>query len=55
MASNLDLALERMGENARAAEGISIKTFVASLATAFIVFLGQVCLFLLMRGRFIRI
>ncbi|KAL2807652.1 hypothetical protein BJX63DRAFT_64489 [Aspergillus granulosus] len=55
MANDLTSALEHAGGNGQKTEGISIKTFVASLATAIIIFTVEFLLFLLLKGKLTRI
>ncbi|KAL2843223.1 hypothetical protein BJX68DRAFT_156882 [Aspergillus pseudodeflectus] len=55
MANDLTSALEHAGGNGQKTEGISIKTFVASLATAIIIFTIEFLLFLLLKGKLTRI
>jgi citrate lyase alpha subunit len=55
MTSGLEQALEQSGGHGRTAQGVSISVFLASLATAIIVFVVEFCLFLLLKGKFSRI
>ncbi|KAJ5244478.1 hypothetical protein N7489_004574 [Penicillium chrysogenum] len=55
MTSGLEEALEHTGGHGRTAEGVSISTFLASLATAIIVFVVEFLLFLLLKGKLTRI
>lgn len=55
MPSGLEQALEHTGGHGRTAEGVSIQTFVASLATAMIVFAVEFLLFLLFKSKLTRI
>lgn len=55
MPSRLEQALQHTGGHGRTAEGISIQTFVASLATAMVVFAVEFLLFLLLKGKLTRI
>lgn len=55
MSSGLEKALNQTGRQARTSEGISIKTFVASLLTAIVVFAIEFLLFLLLKGKLTRI
>lgn len=55
MATDLESALEHAGGNAQHSEGVPIKTFVASLATAVIVFALEFLLFLVLKGKLTRI
>lgn len=55
MTSGLEQALEHTGGHGRTAEGVSIQTFVASLATAMIVFAVEFLLFLMLKGKLTRI
>ncbi|KAJ5170142.1 uncharacterized protein N7500_002925 [Penicillium coprophilum] len=55
MASGLEEALEHTGGQGRTAEGVSISTFLASLATAVVVFVVEFLLFLLLKGKLTRI
>ncbi|KAJ5084098.1 hypothetical protein NUU61_008677 [Penicillium alfredii] len=55
MASGLEKALENTGGHGRRAQGVPIKTFVASLTTAIIVFVIEFLLFLLLKGKLTRI
>ncbi|KAJ5684551.1 uncharacterized protein N7477_000896, partial [Penicillium maclennaniae] len=53
--TGLGEALEHAGGTGRADSGISIQTFLASLATAIIVFVVEFLLFLLLKGKLTRI
>ncbi|KAL4896863.1 hypothetical protein BDV59DRAFT_79647 [Aspergillus ambiguus] len=53
--SDLGQALEKAGVSGQKSEGISIKTFVASLATAIIIFAVEFLLFLVLKGKLLRI
>ncbi|KAL4917142.1 hypothetical protein BDW62DRAFT_184235 [Aspergillus aurantiobrunneus] len=55
MTNDLGTALEQAGVKAQAREGISIKTFIASLAAAIIIFAVEFFLFLLLKGKLTRI
>ncbi|KAJ5676211.1 hypothetical protein N7462_009108 [Penicillium macrosclerotiorum] len=55
MTSGLEQALEHTGGHGQTAEGVSLKTFVASLATAIIVFAVEFLLFILLKGKLTRI
>ncbi|KAI2676559.1 hypothetical protein CBS147317_8670 [Penicillium roqueforti] len=55
MTSGLEEALEHTGGHGRTAEGVSISTFLASLATAIVVFVVEFLLFLLLKGKLSRI
>ncbi|KAL2831573.1 hypothetical protein BJY01DRAFT_226571 [Aspergillus pseudoustus] len=55
MANDLTSALEHAGSNGQKTEGISIKTFLASLATAIVIFTVEFLLFLLLKGKLTRI
>ncbi|PKX88197.1 DUF221-domain-containing protein [Aspergillus novofumigatus IBT 16806] len=55
MATDLGLALEHAGGNGQRNEGVTIQTFLASLATAVIVFAVEFLLFLLLKGKLTRI
>lgn len=53
--TGLENALEHTGGNGKTSSGISIKTFLASLATAVTVFVVEFLLFLLLKGKLTRI
>ncbi|KAJ5132033.1 hypothetical protein N7448_006191 [Penicillium atrosanguineum] len=53
--TGLEEALEHAGGNGKADSGISIQTFLASLATATVVFVVEFLLFLLLKGKLTRI
>ncbi|KAL4878975.1 hypothetical protein BJY04DRAFT_194509 [Aspergillus karnatakaensis] len=53
--ADLGEALSHAGGNGQAREGISIKTFLASLATAVVIFAIEFLLFLLLKGKLTRI
>jgi hypothetical protein len=53
--ADLGQALEKAGVSGQKSEGISIKTFVASLATAIIIFTVEFLLFLVLKGKLLRI
>lgn len=53
--TGLEEALEHAGGSGKADSGISIQTFLASLATAIIVFVVEFLLFLLLKGKLTRI
>lgn len=53
--SNLETALEKAGGTGKKNEGVSISTFLASLATAIVVFAVEFLLFLLLKGKLTRI
>lgn len=55
MTSGLEQALEHSGGHGRKTEGVSISTFLSSLATAIIVFVVEFILFLLLKGKLSRI
>ncbi|KAJ5543541.1 hypothetical protein N7461_009544 [Penicillium sp. DV-2018c] len=55
MPSGLEKALEHTGGHGRTAEGVSIKTFVASLSTAIIVFAVEFLFFLILKNKLSRI
>jgi hypothetical protein len=55
MANDLGQALEHAGGNGQRSEGVSIQTFLASLATAVIVFAVEFLLFLLLKGKLTRV
>ncbi|KAJ5151235.1 uncharacterized protein N7482_010487 [Penicillium canariense] len=55
MTSSLEEALESTGGKGQTAQGVSIKTFVASLATAIVVFAVEFLLFILLKGKLTRI
>ncbi|KAJ5663432.1 hypothetical protein N7507_004163 [Penicillium longicatenatum] len=55
MTNALEEALENAGGHGKADEGESVSTFVASLATAFIVFAVEFCLFIILKGKLTRI
>ena len=55
MATDLGQALEHAGGNGQRSEGVNIQTFLASLATAVIVFAVEFFLFLLLKGKLTRI
>ncbi|KAE8393186.1 hypothetical protein BDV23DRAFT_180791 [Aspergillus alliaceus] len=55
MAEDLGKALERAGGTGHKSEGILINTFLASLATAVVIFAVQVLLFLLLKSKLTRI
>jgi hypothetical protein len=55
MPSGLEQALEHTGGHGRIAEGVSISTFVASLATAIIVFVVEFFFFLILKNKLSRI
>ncbi len=55
MANDLGSALEHAGGKGQAREGITIKTFIASLAAALIIFAVEFFLFLLLKGKLTRI
>lgn len=55
MATDLGTALENAGGTARTSEGVSVKSFLASLATAVIVFALEFLLFLFLKGKLTRI
>lgn len=53
--TGLEDALEHTGGHGKTASGVSITTFLASLATAIIVFVVEFLLFLLLKGKLTRI
>lgn len=55
MANDLGSALEHAGGKGDRSRGVNIKTFVASLATAIIVFCLEFLLFLVLKGKLTRI
>ncbi|KAJ5888655.1 hypothetical protein N7495_008696 [Penicillium taxi] len=55
MANALEEALENAGGHGTSSQGVSIKTFLASLATAIVVFAVEFLLFLLLKGKLTRI
>ena len=55
MTSSLEDALEHAGGHGKSAQGESVSTFVASLATAMIVFAVEFLLFILLKGKLTRI
>ncbi|KAF7162644.1 hypothetical protein CNMCM5623_007869 [Aspergillus felis] len=55
MANDLGSALEHAGGNGQRSQGVNIQTFLASLATAVIVFAIEFLLFLLLKGKLTRI
>ena len=55
MATDLEAALENAVGTAQDREGVSVGSFVASLATAVIVFAVEFLLFLFLKGKFTRI
>ncbi|KAL3480713.1 hypothetical protein BJX99DRAFT_220132 [Aspergillus californicus] len=55
MANDLGSALENAGGKGQRTEGISIKTFLASLAAAIIIFAIEFLLFMLLKGKLTRI
>lgn len=55
MTSGLEQALQHTGGHGRTDQGVPLKTFLASLATAIIVFAVEVLLFLLLKGKLTRI
>lgn len=54
-APDLGTALEHAGGTGKKTEGIPISTFLASLATAIVVFAVEFLLFLLLKGKLTRI
>lgn len=55
MPDNLGSALEHAGGTGQKNEGVSISTFLASLATAIIIFAVEFLLFLVLKGKLTRI
>lgn len=55
MTPGWEQALEHTGGHGRKAEGVSISTFLSSLATAIIVFVVEFILFILLKGKLSRI
>lgn len=55
MTSTLEEALSHTGGNGSSEEGVSLKSFLASLATAMIVFAVEFLLFLLLKSKLTRI
>ncbi|KAI9367578.1 hypothetical protein BJX61DRAFT_292997 [Aspergillus egyptiacus] len=55
MANDLGSALEHAAGSGQETEGVSIKTFVASLATAIIIFAVEFVLFIFLKGKLTRI
>lgn len=53
--TDLGSALEQAGGKAQNREGITVKTFVASLATALILFAVEFLLFLILKSKLVRI
>ncbi|KAL5360686.1 hypothetical protein BJX96DRAFT_175533 [Aspergillus floccosus] len=53
--SDIGQALEKAGVSGQKSEGISIQTFIASLATAIIIFAVEFLLFLVLKGKLLRI
>jgi hypothetical protein len=53
--TGLEEALEHTGDHGRTSSGVSIQTFLASLATAIVVFVVEFLLFLLLKGKLTRI
>ncbi|KAI9927682.1 hypothetical protein AWENTII_006524 [Aspergillus wentii] len=55
MSTDLGKALEHAGGTGQSSEGVSIQTFLASLATAIIVFAVEFLLFMVLKGKLTRI
>lgn len=55
MAQDLGSALEHAGGAGQKSEGIAINTFLASLATAIVIFAVEFLLFLLLKSKLTRI
>ena len=55
MADDLEGALDTAGGEGQAREGVGVKTFLASLATAAVIFSVQFLLFLVLKSKFTRI
>lgn len=55
MSSSLEEALSHTRGQGRTEEGVSLKSFLASLATAMIVFAVEFLLFMLLKGKLTRI
>lgn len=55
MSNDLGKALEHAGGTGKQREGIGINTFLASLATAIVIFAVEFLLFLLLKGKLTRI
>lgn len=55
MSDNLGSALEHAGGTGQKNEGVSISTFLASLATAIVIFAVEFLLFLVLKGKLTRI
>jgi hypothetical protein len=55
LASEFEQALEHTGGHGKTASGVSIQTFLASLATAMVVFAVEVVCFTLLKGKLTRI
>ena len=55
MSSGLDSALQDAGGKGQGHEGVSLKTFLASLTTACVTFSVQFLLFLILKGKLTRI
>ena len=55
MTSSLEEALQHAGGHGKSAEGESLSTFLASLATAIVVFMVEFLLFMLLKGKLTRI
>lgn len=55
MAQDLGSALEHAGGTGQKSEGVTIDTFLASLATAVVIFAVEFLLFLLLKSKLTRI
>lgn len=55
MPENLGSALEHAGGTGKKNAGVSISTFLASLATAIVIFAVEFLLFLILKGKLTRI
>lgn len=55
MTSSLEEALQHAGGHGKSAQGENVSNFVASLATAIIVFAIEFLLFMLLKGKLTRI
>lgn len=55
LSSELEQALEHTGGHGKTGSGVSIQTFLASLATAMVVFAVEVLCFMLLKGKLTRI
>lgn len=55
LTADLEKALEHTGGHGRTGSGVSIQTFLASLATAMVVFAVEVLCFMVLKGKLTRI